>query len=127
MNPLCGLTYTKDPVFGCATSTIPIPDIRPSAWAPRERKVDYVTEPRSKDERRCYGTHDTQLVSQQFDSGAIGENRPAKTSVSGIPTIRHVTAFDLGLMIKKTSDRTVGFVDTYRGSNSTISRADDPA
>jgi len=41
--------------------------------APGTRKVDYATESRSKDERRCYGTHDTQLVSQQFGSGAIGE------------------------------------------------------
>ena len=45
--------------------------------APRTGEIDDATEPRSKDVWRCYGTHDTQLVSQQFGSGAIGENRPA--------------------------------------------------
>jgi len=58
--------------------------------APGTRKVDYATESRSKDERRCYGTHDTQLVSQQFDSGASGQNREAFGRASASASVRHV-------------------------------------
>jgi len=61
--------------------------------APGTRKVDYATESRSKDERRCYGTHDTQLVSQQFDSGASGQNREAFGWASASVSVRHVWEF----------------------------------
>jgi hypothetical protein len=46
-------------------------------------KAHYSTEPGPKDIRGCYGTHDAQLVSQQFDAGAIGENPPSGKSISG--------------------------------------------
>ena len=40
--------------------------------APGTNEIEYATESRPQEERRCYGAHDTELVSQQFGSGAIG-------------------------------------------------------
>jgi hypothetical protein len=56
--------------------------------APGTGEVEDATEPGPKAERCCYGTHNTELVSQRLGSGAIGDNRPARPSTPLQPRVR---------------------------------------